>query len=132
MSYGISTQDIALVLAGLMAAGITGFGGYKFGVIKISKEANTACLIPKLKEANTDAKKTAAKVSCDRTYPIEGGDMLAKVALFGGPIFVIVVFLAIVIFVLNGSGGAGYSSMGGGSGYGGSAYGSAYSSRGAF
>lgn len=117
MSYGISTQDVALVMTGLFAAAITGYGGYKFGSIKKSKLCNSACL--KGKDLSTEAKKAAALESCNRVYPVEGGDMMAKAAMFGGPGLMLAVFLFIVIFVINGTGmGGGYGS----SGYGGGGY----------
>lgn len=113
MSYGISTQDVALVMTGLFAAAITGYGGYKTGMIKKSKAFNTTCI--KNKDTSTEAKKTAAIESCNRVYPVEGGDMIAKAAMFGGPALLVAVFLFIVIFVINGTSmgmgmGGGYSS----------------------
>jgi hypothetical protein len=65
---------------------------------------------------STEAKKAAALESCNRAYPIEGGDIIAKAAMFGGPALMIAVFLFIVIFVINGTtmGGGGYSSSYGG------------------
>ena len=107
MSFGISAQDIALVLGGLVGAGLSGYGAYKTGITSAMKNVNTTCMknIPK----GTTA--AARKKSCDNSYPVPD-NKIGKIAMYAGFGFVLGVFIFIMLFVINsfgmGSGGGGY------------------------
>ena len=106
MSFGISAQDVALVLGGLVGAGLSGYGAYKTGVTSAMKNVNATCMknIPK----GTTA--AARKKSCDGSYPVPD-NKIGKIAMYAGFGFVLGVFLFIMLFVIN-SFGMGSGSMG--------------------
>lgn len=106
MSFGISAQDVALVLGGLVGAGLSGYGAYKTGIATAMKTVNETCAknIPK----GTTA--VARKKSCDGSYPIPD-NKIGKIAMYAGFGFVLGVFLFIMLFVIN-SFGMGSGSMG--------------------
>jgi hypothetical protein len=108
--WGISVQDVALVLAGIAGASVSGFGGYKYGEIAGKTTCNAVC-IQKNARTGTAAQKAEKTKSCNTTYPKPGGGMIYKAAMFGGVGIVLAVCIFIVVFVINAGSGMG---MGGG------------------
>lgn len=107
----MATTFVHMIIA-LAGATLTGWGAQQLGDDKISKMLYDRCIKQPVPKSST---KSAMEKSCNTKYK-PGGEMLHKVAMYGGCGVIVVGFLLFAMLTSQIFGGMGMG-MGGGGAY---------------